>query len=426
MIDTIINLVRVGFKTVTDPRRDNLTYPLPNLLNLSFAMFSLKDTSLSTFKEQFNVRAENLQRVYGVESLPGDTALREGIDEVNPKDLQKLFNPLLDFLRDKGVLKKRHVLSKYTVVSVDGTGHYCSGIKGCSQCMVKHHRNGKTSYYHQLLGAVAVHPEQSTVFPIACEAIVKQDGTTKNDCELNASKRIIPQIRAAFGDKEQIITVFDALYINGPHIKALGTENMRYIIGTKGQTYVDVQVEQLRRNNDLQNLSWETKDKKCHASFANELTLNGQYQDILTNYFEYQEIDKKTGEQTFYSTWITDIPIDVENIEELVAVARARWKIENETFNTLKNQGYQLEHNYGHGKKNLATNFAILTFLAFFTDQIAQHLDKDFQAAKTVCKTFKALWERIRSIFYLVPTMSMNAIYRFIIVRTQVNMPALE
>jgi Transposase DDE domain len=426
MIDTIINLVRAGFKTVTDPRRDNLTYPLPNLLNLSFAMFSLKDTSLSAFKEQFNVRAENLQRVYGVESLPGDTALREGIDEVNPKDLQKLFKPLLDFLRDKGVLKKRHVLSKYTVISVDGTGHYCSGIKGCPQCMVKHHRNGKTSYYHQLLGAVAVHPEQSTVFPVAFEAIVKQDGTTKNDCELNASKRIIPQIRAAFGDKEQIITVFDALYINGPHIKALGTENMRYIIGTKGQTYVDVQVEQLRKNKDLQNLSWETQDKKCHASFANELTLNGQYQDILTNYFEYQEIDKKTGEQTFYSTWITDIPIDVENVAELVAVARARWKIENETFNTLKNQGYQLEHNYGHGKKNLATNFAILTFLAFFTDQIAQHLDKDFQAAKTVCKTFKALWERIRSIFYLVPTMSMNAIYRFIIVRTQVNMPALE
>ena len=366
MIDKIINLVRAGFKTVTDPRRDNLSYPMANLLNLSFAMFSLKDASLSAFKEQFSVRAENLHRVYGVDILPGDTALRESIDEVNPKDLQKLFKPLLGFLRDKDVLKKRHVLGKYTVVSVDGTGHYCSGTKGCPQCMVKTHRNGKTSYYHQLLAAVAVHPEQSTVFPVACEAIVKQDGSTKNDCELNGSKRIIPQIRAVFGDAEQIITVFDALYINGPHIIALGAENLRYIIGTKGQTYVDVQVEQLRKNNDLQ------------------------------------------------------------NVRELVAVARARWKIENETFNTLKNQGYQLEHNYGHGKKNLATNFAILTFLAFFTDQIAQHLDKDFQAAKTVCKTFKALWERIRSIFYLLPTMSMNAIYQFIIVRSQVNMPALE
>jgi hypothetical protein len=63
----------------------------------------------------------------------------------------------------------------------------------------------------------------------------------------------------------------------------------------------------------------------------------------------------------------------------MVTVARTRWKIENETFNTLKNQGYHLEHNYGHGNKYLATNFAILTFLAFLTDQIAQALDTAFQ-----------------------------------------------
>lgn len=114
------------------------------------------------------------------------------------------------------------------------------------------------------------------------------------------------------------------------------------------------------------------------------------------------------------------------NVKELVEVARARWKIENETFNTLKNQGYHLEHNYGHGKKYLATNLAILTFLAFLVDQIAQHLDKDFKAAKKACKTFKNLWQTIKSVFYLISTMSMNAIYRFIIKRRQVDMPALE
>jgi len=146
----------------------------------------------------------------------------------------------------------------------------------------------------------------------------------------------------------------------------------------------------------------------------------------LTNYIEYTELDISSGESTFYSTWITDIEIDIENAKDLVAIARARWKIENETFNTLKNQGYHLEHNYGHGKKYLASNFAILTFLAFLVDQIAQHLDKDFQQTKAVCKSFKSLWEKIRSIFYLLPTMSMNAIYRFIIKRRQVKMPALE
>ncbi|MEM6965484.1 MAG: hypothetical protein AAF573_12005 [Bacteroidota bacterium] len=79
----------------------------------------------------------------------------------------------------------------------------------------------------------------------------------------------------------------------------------------------------------------------------------------MTNYFEYSEVDVQTGKQIFYSTWITGIEITMENVQELVTVVRARWKIENETFNTLKNQGYHLEHNYGYGKKYLATNFAI-------------------------------------------------------------------
>jgi len=425
MIDSLIKLVRKGLKQVKDPRRNNISYDLSGLLNLGFAIFHLKDSSLSSFREQYSVRAENLERVYGVKELPGNIALRESIDEVAPTELQGLFKPLLDLLDKEGVFKEREVLGDYTIVSVDGTGHYCSGVKGCPQCMVKNHRNGKTTYYHQLLGAVAVHPKQSTVFPVACESIIKQDGSTKNDCELNASKRIIPQIRSAMGDKK-IIAVFDALYINGPHIKALLKEKMSYIIGSKGQTYVDVQAERLQKKKKLQSLTWETVDKNCTASFTNGLILNGQHQEILTNYFEYTEIDKKTGKTTFYSTWITDIPIDLENTKELISVARSRWKIENETFNTLKNQGYHLEHNYGHGKKHLATNFAILTFIAFLTDQIAQHLDKNFQAAKTVCKTFKSLWEKIRSIFYLLPTLSMSAIYRFIIKRRQVKIPALE
>ena len=425
MIDKLIKLVREGFQMVKDPRHNNISFELSNLLNLAFAMFHLKDCSLSSFKEQFSVRSENLGRVYGVDALPGDTALREGIDGVEPKELQVLFKPQIEFLKTQGVLKHRHVLGGYTVVSVDGTGHYCSGVKGCPQCMIKKHRNGKTSYYHQLLGAVAVHPKESTVFPLACEAIVKQDGSTKNDCELNASKRIIPQIRQVLGD-ERIIAVFDALYINGPHINALLNEKMSYIIGSKGQTYVDVQIEQLRKAGQLKTLAWQNKSRNCTVNFANQLILNGQHQELLTNYFEYIETDKASGEQTFYSTWITDIKIDEHDAKELVAVARSRWKIENETFNTLKNQGYHLEHNYGHGKKYLATNFAILTFLAFLIDQVAQQLDKGLQAAKAVCKSFKSLWDKIRSVFYLLPTMSMNAIYKFIIKRRQIKMPPLE
>lgn len=426
MIDKLIKLVRDGFENITDSRDDNTSYSLSNLLSLGFSMFHLKDSSLSSYREQFDVRAENLERIYGVVALPGDTALRKGIDEVLPSELQALFKPSLDFLKKEGGFENRRVLGKYIGVSVDGTNHYCSGSKSCPGCLVKNHRNGKQTFYHQLLGAVAVHPKERTVFPVACEPIVKQDGSTKNDCELNASKRIIPQIRTTLGQEEEILTIFDGLYINGPHIKALGEENLRYIIGTKGKTFVDIQVESLRKKGKLESRTWENKNSSFTAHFTNGLILNGQHQDVLTNYFEVIETDKKNGVQVFFSTWITDILISSENIEELVEVARSRWKIENETFNTLKNQGYHLEHNYGHGKKYLATNFAILTFLAFLTDQIAWQIDKDFQDAKETCKTFKSFWEKIRSVFYLLPTMSMNAVYRFIVKRRQVIIPAIE
>ncbi len=59
---------------------------------------------------------------------------------------------------------------------------------------------------------------------------------------------------------------------------------------------------------------------------------------------------------------------------------RARWRIENKTFNTLKNQGYHFEHNYGHGDQNLATVLVLLMFLAFTVDQIRQQCCRFFRA----------------------------------------------
>jgi hypothetical protein len=110
---------------------------------------------------------------------------------------------------------------------------------------------------------------------------------------------------------------------------------------------------------------------------------------------------------------------------KLVKIGRSRWKIENETFNTLKNQGYNLEHSYGHGKKNLSTNFMLLTFLAFLTDQIAQKLDKNFEKALNYCVSKKKLWEKVRQVFDLLPCMSMNVIYRFIAKDIIIDFPLL-
>ena len=93
---------------------------------------------------------------------------------------------------------------------------------------------------------------------------------------------------------------------------------------------------------------------------------------------------------------------------------RARWKIENETFNTLKNQGYNLGHNYGLGEQHLSAVFATLMMLAFLVDQAQQLGCWLFRKAWEKAESKRALWENIRAVFKSFPVDSMETILRSI------------
>jgi hypothetical protein len=77
---------------------------------------------------------------------------------------------------------------------------------------------------------------------------------------------------------------------------------------------------------------------------------------------------------------------------------RARWKIENETFHTLQNQGYHFEHTYGHGTQNLSVGFAMLMLLAFLVDQTQQRCCALFRAVWAKLGSKRLLWERLRAL----------------------------
>ena len=133
--------------------------------------------------------------------------------------------------------------------------------------------------------------------------------------------------------------------------------------------------------------------------FINKIALNKSNPDLLTNFIEYWETDKKKDKQIHFS-WITDIEITKENVYEIMRAGRARWKIENETFNTLKNQGYNFEHNFGHGEKNLSVNMALLMMLAFLIDQTQQICCPLYKAAIKVKVVKKDFFESIREVFH--------------------------
>jgi len=443
-IDHLFSQIYQQFRDLADHRSGtgNTHYCLADCLMAAFAMFSLKCPSLLQFRHQLNIRMDNLMRIYHLHKVPGDTSMRSTIDGVDFRLLQSLFVWLIGVLRNRGLLHKEHRVkfsntNSFMLVSVDGTGHFCSCKNSCKHCLTKKHRNGKTAYYHQCLGAVLAHPTQKTVFPVAVEPIIQQDGVTKNDCEQNGFKRILPQISAALCEERAII-LLDGLYQNGPCIQAItelraGKKKWSYIIVCKENNFVQLQVKRLKQTDGLKTKTWQYKQKGktiyCTFSYATDLILNGKHQDIKTHYFNYEEKDE-LGNILYSCDWITDLPIQTMTTDDcilLVACARTRWKIENETFNTLKNQGYHLEHNFGHGAQYLATNFGLLTFLAFTVDQIAQFADQVFQAALKACNNSrKNLWYRVLAVFDMAPALSMHAIYRFIQKKKLLDIPPLQ
>jgi hypothetical protein len=431
MIDSLLQDIKSSFDNIQEHRYKNAQMPLGDYLQSAFAMFHLKDPSLHHYRLNYPEREANLKRVYGIEYLPSDSALREAIDGINPYDLRNSFKAPLQELEKQGITDEYLVLGRYLCLLFDGTKHYCSCSSACEHCLTKVHRNKKgevtkTTYHHQALAGVMAHPSHKEVFPVACEAIVRQDGQTKNDCEINAAKRLLPAVRELL-PKEQysLLGVFDGLYPNGPMLRLLAECEMSFVIGIQ-EGYVLVQVEKLKKDDALNVRQWTTgAGDTCIARWHNGLIINGQNLDIEVNYFEFEQFDRQ-GARTYFNSWITDIEVVQDNVEELVRIGRTRWKVENETFNTLKNQGYHLEHSYGHGEKNLATNFMQLTFLAFLVDQIAQRIDNAFQRALAYCKTKKRLWEKVRQVFDLLPCMSMNVIYRFIAKEIKVDFPLLE
>jgi hypothetical protein len=303
---------------------------------------------------------------------------------------------------------------------MDGTGFFSSHEIHCDNCCVKEHKNGSKTYYHQALSTVIAHPDHKPVFPIAMEFIQKQDGATKNDCELNAAKRLIVKLKTAHPHLK-IRMLCDALYANGPLIKEFNANDLGYIIAAtkKNNPYLYKQYSDA----DITTHKVQDGTKTYVYKFCNKLFLNETHQDLMVNFVQYIELDDK--EVKFYSSWITDIHLTEANIIDVVKGARCRWRVENETFNTLKNQGYNFEHNFGHGKENLSAVMAYLMMIAFAIDQTQEHTSKYFEMALQKKERKSYLWEKIRSLFLNFIIDSWETLYRFIIEQPKIRAVSL-
>ena len=402
--DTLFRLLRSLFSSVPDQRSGEVEFSLADVLMSAFAMFSLKDPSLLAFDHRRRDPSDNFRTLYGIHRVPCDSQMRAVLDPVDPADLRPPFRAIFRRLQRVQALKRFVYWDGHYLVSLDGTTYFSSATIHCPSCLVKHHRTGNITYSHQLLGATLVHPDLKEVIPLAPEPIIQQDGQDKNDCERNATRRWLQSFRQEHPHLP-VIVVEDALSSNAPHLRDLREARAHYIIGVKpgDHAFLFEHVQTRDEAGQMQVLTLVDPVTQVlhHFRVCEGAPLNESNPDELVNVLLYWEIppDQKAKVKVQHFSWITDLALNADTVWDIMRGGRARWKIENETFNTLKNQGYHLEHNYGHGEQNLSVVLALMMMLAFLVDQVQQLCCPLFQAAWSKMKTKCHLWEEIRHHF---------------------------
>ena len=212
------------------------------------------------------------------------------------------------------------------VISLDGTGVFASTEIKCESCMVKNEGKDNESYYHQSFCAVLVKPGCKTVLPIGNEAIIKTDGMTKNDCELNAAKRLIPRLRTEH-PKLPMCLVLDGLHSKVEIIELCSEQQMKYIIVAKNNDHKHLfrQFEDGSVCLPQELIETDGEIQKIYR-FKNGIELNASNPGLLVNVLEVVEQTKNKPMRKF--KWVTNYPLSEANASKIADMGRSRWKIE--------------------------------------------------------------------------------------------------
>lgn len=312
-----------------------------------------------------------------------------------PAAFDRLF---LEAIETDGVLAPFRRLGGRVLIALDGTEHFCSRKIHCRRCSTRRCADGGTEYFHAFLGASIVAPGHKHVLPLPPQFILPQDGAEKQDCERGAAKRWLTMHGASLAHLRPVY-LGDDLFACQPIAEAIQRAGGNFILTCKPSSHRTV--SEYLHGVDLEEHR-ETVVKHGKRTTAIHRWLSGvplrDTKDALgVNWFSV-EIRNAQGKRTYHNSFVTDLAVSADTVAELAACSRARWKIENETFNVLKTNGYNLEHNFGHGNKTLASVLVTLNLLAFAFHTVVQLTLLAWHAAVAARGARYRFFEHLRTI----------------------------
>lgn len=408
-LEAMIALLGRTFEQLPDARDpERLRYPMRDAAMSAFACFFFQEPALLAFQRHMHSQLgrDNLETIFEVAAMPSDTQLRDILDGAPTDPLRRLLGQVFERYRRSGWASEfktsRTVGGGLYPMILDGTDFYASTSIGCQHCLTSTQtKQGKqtTHYRHAMLSATLFKARSHQILPLDAEPILNTDGADKQDCELNAAKRLLPRFRREHPHLG-VLLLGDAIFAHEPLLGELGQLAMPYLFvvkpGSQPETFD--WVEDLEAKGGwVEHGTWTEGPAACRRYFEYRICRQvpiSQERRAWSNYLEVWE-RSKAGEVVYHNSWVTDLAISSANVEEVFWLGRGRWKIENEQFNTHKNGGYHLEHNFGHGEKTLATVFYYLNLLAFVAHRVLERSDRLYQECRARVP-LKELWTAFR------------------------------
>ena len=377
----LIMVIRHFFKKLNlwisemeEPRNESYTtYTQEDLVYMGILKNVCTVESMREMENQFN--EEICIRTLGIlsgnanlEEMPHCDTLNYYLSKLSPKCLDELRVKMVRQLISSKAFNKARIPGVGWRVILDGTGLFSFKEKHCENCLSQTYTDAegkkRTIYYHKVLEAKLVLGD-GMVISLGTEFIENEnEDVKKQDCEINAAKRLLPRIKEHF-PRLNICIQADALY-EVETIMHMCREDFgwNYIF-----THKDTRQPLLGEN-------WKLLDEQDKvvvegigsehgiAEFYNGMEkLAGKTEKMNMICYRYKKDFKDGTSEQHEFMWTTSIPVKKTNVKSLINAGRGRWQIENEGFNVQKNITYKIEHLNSHNA-NAMKNHYLLTQIA--------------------------------------------------------------
>jgi hypothetical protein len=403
LVDSLSSVVD---KLPERPEHSASKYSNRDAVNSAFSAFFFQFPSLLRYMQEMEEQEKrsNVQSMFDVKGIPSDNQIRNIADEIAPSSLSPVFNETLKIAQHSSVISEYRVLDGGVLLALDGLWYFSSKNIHCSRCLTKavKDKNGEKStvYYHASVAGAIVKPGGNKVLPVAPEIISNKDGEQKQDCELKAGTRWLEAHEDEYSCLKPTL-LGDDLYSNRPFCEKITGMGWSFIFTCKEEShkwlYETVTNSYLHEIRDVKLDARKKKHVVYTWRYLNGVPIRYDERDpFLVNYFSFEMRTEGAAKPSFFNSWITNKTINDMNVAYLAECGRARWKIENEHNNVLKNRGYNLEHNFGHGSTHAADVFFLLNLLAFQFHKILEYCDLEYQLTYSTFSVRIAFFEALR------------------------------